>query len=97
MPKWRVREWVDRAPLEHLLSQRARGAREAQGGWSVVANLKVGKTMKALANLTTTLTPPIPLTPWGFSPQAKRLLSLFFFEFFSFFLIFAVVSLIQMC
>ena len=39
----------------------------------MIANLKVGKTIKALANLTTPLTPQTPFVPWGFSPQAKRL------------------------
>ena len=29
------------------------------------ANLKVGKTIKALANLTTPPAPPAPFTPWG--------------------------------
>ena len=42
----------------------------------MVANLKVGKTIKALANLTTPQTPQTPFAPWGVSPQAKRLLSL---------------------
>ena len=41
----------------------------------MIANLKVGKTIKALANLTTPQTPQTPQTPWGVSPQAKRLLS----------------------
>mgnify|MGYP003399736936 len=41
----------------------------------MIANLKVGKTTKALANLTTPLTPQTPQTPWGVSPQAERLLS----------------------
>ena len=41
----------------------------------MATNLKVGKTNKALANLTTTIAPQNPLTPWGDSPQAKRLLS----------------------
>lgn len=50
----------------------------------MIANIKMGKTTKALANLTTPLTPLTSLTPWGFSPQAKCLLSLFF-EFSSFF------------
>ena len=43
----------------------------------MIANLKVGKTIKALANLTTPQTPQTPqtpFTPWGVSPQAKRLL-----------------------
>ena len=39
------------------------------------ANFKVGKTIKALANLITPLTPQTPFAPWGVSPQAKRLLS----------------------
>ena len=38
----------------------------------MIANLKVGKTIKALANLTT---PQTPFAPWGVSPQAERLLS----------------------
>ena len=50
----------------------------------MVTNLTVSKTSDALANLTTPLTPLTSLTPWGFSPQAKCLLSLFF-EFSSFF------------
>ena len=37
--------------------------------------LKVGKTCDAFAHLTTPLTPQTPFAPWGFSPQAKRLLS----------------------
>ena len=41
----------------------------------MIANLKVGKTIKALANLTTPLTPQTPFAPWGVSPQAERLLS----------------------
>ena len=41
----------------------------------MATNLKVGKTNKAIANLTTPFTPQIPQTPWGFSPQAERLLS----------------------
>ena len=41
----------------------------------MIANLKVGKTIKALANLTTPQTPQTPQTPWGVSPQAERLLS----------------------
>ncbi len=41
----------------------------------MVTNLKVGKTIKALANLTTPQIPQTPQTPWGVSPQAKRLLS----------------------
>ena len=44
----------------------------------MIANLKVGKTIKALANLTAPLTPQTPFAPWGVSPQAERLLSLFF-------------------
>ena len=39
----------------------------------MIANLKVGKTIKALANLTTPLTPQNPFAPWGVSPQAERL------------------------
>ena len=42
----------------------------------MIANLKVGKTTKALANLTTPLTPQNPFAPWGVSPQAERLLFL---------------------
>ena len=38
------------------------------------ANLKVGKTIKARTYLTT---PIAPQTPWGVSPQAERLHSLF--------------------
>ena len=45
-----------------------------KGRWSVVTNLKVGKTIKALANLNTPFTPQNPSAPWGFCPQAKRLL-----------------------
>ena len=41
----------------------------------MIANLKVSKTIKALANLTTPQTPQTPQTPWGVSPQAERLLS----------------------
>ena len=37
------------------------------------ATLKVGKTIKVLANLTTPSAPLTPQTPWGFSPQAERL------------------------
>ena len=50
----------------------------------MATNLAVSKTSDALAYLTTPLTPLTSLTPWGFSPQAERLLSLFF-EFSSFF------------
>ena len=39
------------------------------------ANLKVGKTIMALANLTTPQTPQTTFAPWGVSPQAERLLS----------------------
>ena len=39
------------------------------------ANLKVGKTIKARTYLTTPFAPQTPFAPWGFSPQAKRLLS----------------------
>lgn len=42
----------------------------------MIANLKVGKTIKALTNLTTPLTPQTPFAPWGVSPQAKCLLPL---------------------
>ena len=41
----------------------------------MIANLKVGKTIKALANLITPFAPWNPFAPWGVSPQAKRLLS----------------------
>ena len=41
----------------------------------MVANFKVDKTSDALANLTTPLAPQNPFAPWGFSPQAERLLS----------------------
>ena len=41
------------------------------------ANLEVGKTIKALANLTTPFYPSEPFCPLGHSPQAKRLLSIF--------------------
>ena len=41
----------------------------------MATNLKVGKTTKALANLTTPLTPQTPFAPWGNGPQAERLLS----------------------
>ena len=39
----------------------------------MIANLKVGKTTKALANLTTPQNPQNPFAPWGNSPQAERL------------------------
>ena len=39
------------------------------------ANLKVGKTIKALAYLTTPFAPWNPFAPWGVSPQALRLLT----------------------
>ena len=39
----------------------------------MATNLKVGKTIKALANLTTPFTPQTPFAPWGVSPQAERL------------------------
>ena len=45
----------------------------------MATNLKVGKTSDALAHLTTPLAPQNPFAPWGVSPQAKRLLSLFLF------------------
>ena len=35
----------------------------------MIANLKVGKTIKALANLTTPQTPQTHFAPWGVSPQ----------------------------
>ena len=38
----------------------------------MIANLKVGKTIKALANLITPFAPWNPFAPWGVSPQAKR-------------------------
>ena len=41
----------------------------------MATNLKVGMTSDVLANLTTPFTPQTPFAPWGFSPQAKRLLS----------------------
>ena len=41
----------------------------------MATNLKVGKTIQALANLTTPIAPQNPFAPWGVSPQAKRLLS----------------------
>ena len=37
----------------------------------MIANLKVGKTNKAIANLTTPLAPQNPFAPWGVSPQAE--------------------------
>ena len=43
----------------------------------MATNLKAGKTIRALANLTTPQTPQTPFASWGFSPQAKRLLSFF--------------------
>ncbi len=48
----------------------------------MIANLKAGKTIKALANLTTPQNPQTPFAPRGVSPQAERLLSLlsFFFK-----------------
>ena len=46
------------------------------------ANFKVGKTTKALANLTTPLTPQTPFAPWGVSPQAERLQLLLIAHFF---------------
>ena len=39
--------------------------------------LKVGKAIKALANLTTPFCPSDLTDPLGHSPQAKRLLSIF--------------------
>ena len=48
-----------------------------KGRCIVGANLKVGKTAPTLAYLSTPLTPQTPFAPWGFSPQAKRLLSFF--------------------
>ena len=39
------------------------------------ANFNMGKTIKTPANLTTPFTPQNPSAPWGFSPQAERLLS----------------------
>ncbi len=39
----------------------------------MATNLKVGKTIKAIANLTTPQTPYTPFTPSGVSPQAERL------------------------
>ena len=46
-----------------------------KGRCIVGTNLKVGKTAPTLANLTTPLAPQNPFVPWGFSPQAERLLS----------------------
>ena len=37
------------------------------------ANLKVSKTIKALAYLTTPFATQNPFAPWGVSPQAERL------------------------
>ena len=42
----------------------------------MATNLKVGKTIRALATLTAPFTTYNPFVPWGFSPQAKRLLFL---------------------
>lgn len=39
------------------------------------ANLKVGKTIKTPANLTTPFFPLNPFASWGVSPQALRLLT----------------------
>ena len=41
-----------------------------KGRCIVSANLKVGKAIDALANLTTPIAPQTPQTPWGDSPQA---------------------------
>ena len=46
------------------------------------ANLKVGKTIKALANLTTPQTTYTPFAPWGVSPQAERMQLLLIVHFF---------------
>ena len=43
----------------------------------MIANLKVGKTFDVFTSLTTPFTPPTLFAPWGFSPQAKRLLCFF--------------------
>jgi len=43
----------------------------------VVANLTVGMTINAFTNLTTPFAPQNPFAPWGVSPQAKRLRSLY--------------------
>ena len=39
----------------------------------MATNLKVGMTIKVLANLTTPFAPQNPFAPWGVSPQAERL------------------------
>ena len=45
-----------------------------KGRCIVGANLKVGMTIGVCANLTTPIAPQTTQTPWGFSPQAERLL-----------------------
>ncbi|MBQ5829041.1 MAG: hypothetical protein IIW45_02400 [Alistipes sp.] len=60
------------------IAERHKGYEWHKGRCIVCANLKAGKTIKALANLTTTFTSQNPFAPWGVSPQAKRLLSLLF-------------------
>ena len=57
MPKWRVAVGGPRSVGAPAIAEGHKGYERHKGRWSVVANLKVGKTIKALANLT------IPLTP----------------------------------
>ena len=42
-----------------------KGYKWHKGRFSVFANLKVGKTIKALANLTTPFAPQNPFASWG--------------------------------
>ena len=53
-----------------------KGYKGYKGRWSVIANLKVGKTIKALANLTTPLTPQNPSAPWGVARRRNACSSL---------------------
>ena len=57
VPKWRVAVGGPRSVGAPAIAEGHKGYERHKGRWSVVANLKVGKTIKALANLT------IPLTP----------------------------------
>ena len=52
-----------------------KGHKGYKGRWSVIANLKVGKTIRALANLTTPQTPQAPFAPWGV-PRRRNACSL---------------------
>ena len=47
------------------IAERHKGYKWHKGRFSMFANLKVGKTIKALANLTTPFAPKNPFASWG--------------------------------